>query len=323
MRKLFISGIVGLALAGAASAQFFDPPALADRNGSQGFPFYMLEVPNPASMNMDGFSDDWGWFDPEYTLTMDEWRDEGDRPAPSRGDLNITTFLGWKGGTENRWYVFMEAYDDVLVHDGTSVERWNGDMLQVGHDPQDHGRERSPASGYTMEWLMAPGDVTEPNNVRFRYGGGEGESANWAAYGEEPWIQTGIRVDPPEAWAADLWTDGGTTYYEFSIKVLAFQDDAGPAASAEWDMDAVAGPDGDGFPFAFWYEDGEGPGSSFSPDPETGEPGGSNDWTTRGPEASGRQYYSHATLLRIGEYTAGNSTAVESSTWGNIKNSIR
>jgi hypothetical protein len=321
MRKFLIAGIAGLLVAGAASAQFFDPPALEDRNGSQGFPFYALEVPNPNSMVMDGFSDDWGWFDPEYTLTMDEWRDEGDRPAPSRADLNITTFMGWKGGNTNRWYIFMEAFDDVVAHDGTSVERWNGDMLQVGIDPQDHGRQRSPASGYTMEWLMAPGDVSEPNNVRFRYGAGEGESAAWLDYGFEPWIDCAVRVDPPEAFAAELWTDGGTTFYEFNIHVLALQDDAGPAASEVWQMDAVAGPDGAGFPFAFWYEDGEGPDSDFGTGPD--DKGGRNDWTTRGPEASGRQYYSISTLLRIGEYTAGTGTAVEASTWGNIKNSYR
>ena len=32
---------LSLVLIGTASAQFFDPPALADRNGSQGFEFYM------------------------------------------------------------------------------------------------------------------------------------------------------------------------------------------------------------------------------------------------------------------------------------------
>ena len=73
-----------------------------------------------------------------------------------------------------------------------------------------------------------------------------------------------VRVDPPEAWAADLWAEGGTTYYEWSVKVLALQEDAGPSASEEWQLDTVAGEDGAGLPFAFWYEDGEGPDSSFS-----------------------------------------------------------
>ncbi|MCE2449252.1 MAG: hypothetical protein J4F35_12950 [Candidatus Latescibacteria bacterium] len=78
MRRFTIAGIFSLALVGMANAQFFDPPALADRNGSQGFWFYMLEVPDPGAITIDAHSDDWGWFDPEYTLTMDEWR--GPRP---------------------------------------------------------------------------------------------------------------------------------------------------------------------------------------------------------------------------------------------------
>ena len=74
--------VASLCLVGVASAQFFDPPALADRNGSQGFMFYMLEVPDTGSMSMDGYSDDCAWFVPEFTRTNVEWRDEGDRPAP-------------------------------------------------------------------------------------------------------------------------------------------------------------------------------------------------------------------------------------------------
>ena len=315
MRRFILASAFSAALVGTAGAQFWDPPAVADRNGSQGFDFYMLEVPNANSMMMDGSSDDWGWFDPEFTLTHDEWRDEGDRPAPDRADLNVTTFMGWKGGDVNRWYVFLEATDDVLAHAGTAIARWDGDMLQVGLDPQDHGRERSPASGYTMEWLMAPGDLSPPTNVAFRYT----EQEAWAEYGEAPWVDFAVTVDPQEAWAADLWTDGGTTVYEFSIKVLAFQEDGGPSVSEEWQLDAVAGEDGSGLPFAMWYEDGEGPDSSFSPN-DDGTPGGRNDWTTRGPEASARQYYSIAKLLRLGEFDS--PTAVESSTLGQIKGSF-
>lgn len=313
-RKLLGALCLLVSVSLSASAQFFDPPALQDRNGNLGLPFYMLEVPDADDMVIDGRDDDWEWFDPDYTLTMDEWRDEADRTLPSREDLNITTRLGWKGGDVNRWYIYLEAFDDVLKHDGTSVRRWDGDMLQIGHDPQDHGRQRGPASGYTMEWIMAPGDVTEPNSVRFRY---FTENANWLGYGEPPWIDVAIAVDPPEAWAADLWVSGGSTVYEVGIKVLAFQDDAGPGASEVWQMDAVSGRDGDGFPFNIWYEDGDGPD-------EEGDTFGElwNDMTIRGAEASGRQYYALATLLRLEEY-APQLTAVEHSTWANIKHALR
>ena len=30
-------------------------------------------------------------------------------------------------------------------------------------------------------------------------------------------IEFAVRVEPPEAWAAELWTAGGTTYYERSV----------------------------------------------------------------------------------------------------------
>jgi hypothetical protein len=40
MRKVLASVAIALFFVGTASAQFFDPPALADRNGSQGFDFF-------------------------------------------------------------------------------------------------------------------------------------------------------------------------------------------------------------------------------------------------------------------------------------------
>ena len=131
--------------------------------------------------------------------------------TPSAGPIRVLRVEPLTG-------VAFEIFGDVIeaprgggrtVHDGTAVDRWNGDMLQVGLDPQDHGRERSPASGYTMEWLMAPGDLSPPTNVRFRYT----EQEAWLEYGEEPWMDFAVRVDPPEAFAAELWSDGGTTFY--------------------------------------------------------------------------------------------------------------
>ena len=58
--KLLIACGFGLALIGAANAQFNDPPALENRNGRLGFEFYMLEVPDPSSMVADGDASDWG-----------------------------------------------------------------------------------------------------------------------------------------------------------------------------------------------------------------------------------------------------------------------
>jgi len=309
MRKsLILLAIFSLVAVSAVQGQFWDPPTLENRNAST-FHYYMLEVPDPGSMVSDGYDDDWGWYDPDYILTMDEWRDEGDRELPSRDDMDITTKMGWKGGELNRWYVFMAIHDDTLSHEGTNVSRWDGDMLGFAFDPQDHGRDRSDG-GYSMEFVTAPGDVT--TNYAERYPESEAQSSPeaWLEYGEAPWLNGAVRVDPPEAWAEESWTSdtGGDTYYEWDIAVMEFLEDGGPAASTPYDMDANAGEGAAGLKFVFWAEDGD--------------PGFNNDMTVRGPEASARQYFAHALLLRMGEYTAQTPTAVSETTWGRIKDSF-
>jgi hypothetical protein len=310
MRKCFVLlAVLSLVAVSAVQGQFWDPPTLENRNAST-FEYYMLEVPDGVTMVADAQDNDWGWFDPDYILTMEEWRDEADRELPSRDDLDITTYLAWKGAPENRWYVYMAAHDDTLSHEGTNVSRWDGDMLGFAMDPQDHGRDRSDG-GYSMEFVTAPGDVT--TNYKYRYPeseGGPGQEA-WQEYGQEPWLYGAVRVEPPEAWAADSWTSdtGGDTYYEWNLVVLDYLEDGGPSVSTVRDLDAIAGEDGFGFIFVFWYEDGD--------------PGFQNDMTTRGPEGSARQYFSHAVMLREGEYVNQDpGSAVETSTWGRIKNSF-
>lgn len=306
MRKFLVTAaMLSLVVASAVQGQFWDPPTLENRNAS-GLEYYMLEIPN-TSMVIDGNDNDWAWFDPDYILTMDEWRDEGDRPLPTRADLDITTKLGWAGAPLNRVYVFMAAHDDTLSHEGSNVARWDGDMLGFAVDPQDHGRTRS-ADGYDQEYNAAPGDVG--TNFAERYPESEGGPgpAGWRAAGEAPYLQGSVTVDPQEAWAADSWSSdtGGDTYYEFYLTPFDQLLDAGPAASTITNLSAKSGAAGAGLPLVFWYEDGD--------------PGFQNDMTIRGAEASSRQYFAHFVLLTKSEYTS--PTAVEQSTWGQIKSSL-
>lgn len=310
MRKsLTILGLT-LAIAGAVQAQDYNnPPTLENRNAS-GFPYYMLEMPSSAVSNLkvDAFDDDWAWFDPEYVLTMDEWKDEGDRPAPTRDDLDVTTKMAWKGAPENRWYVFMAIHDDTLSHEGTEVRRWDGDMLGFILDPQDHGRTRGKL-GFSQEYVASPGNLTTSNYVE-RYPeseGGDGPAA-WRQFGEAPNLLGAVRVEPAEAWAADSWTSdtGGDTYYEWSLAVWNLFEEGGPSASTPSDLNAQAGNDGKGLSFVFFVEDGD--------------PGFENDWTVRGSEATARQYFALGKLLRKGEFSE--ATAVEETTWGHIKSTF-
>lgn len=309
MRKtLYLILAMSVMASAAAYGQFWDPPTLVNRNAS-GFYYYMLELPEGHAITCDGDVSDWAWFDPDYIIAMDEWRDEADRELPTRDDLDITTMMAWTGLPDPRWIFYMQAHDDSLSHGGTTVDRWSGDMLGFAMDAQDHGRDRANG-GYSIEFVAAPGDVN--TNWRERYPETEGSAGQlaWLEYGNEPWMYGAVTVDPPEAWAAESWTSdtGGETVYEFSINVVDYLEDGGPAASTLRDLDAVAGEDGMGLPVVFWYEDGE--AMVFN-----------NDMTIRAAEASSRQYFAATRLLRIGEY-AQQGTAVEQSTWGRIKGSF-
>ncbi|MEW6753912.1 MAG: sugar-binding protein [Candidatus Latescibacterota bacterium] len=271
-----------------ATGQYWDPPTLENRNASAA-EYYMLEVPDPASMTMDGFDGDWSWFSWEYAIPMHQWRDEGDRPLPGGADLDITARMAWKGSPENRWYVFVTVHDDTLRHGGSTVARWSGDMMGFAVDPQDHGRDRAEG-GYSQEYVASPGEVGANFAERYTVIEGQPGPPAWAAAGQPPYLQGAVRVEPAEAWGADPWTSdtGGSTYYEFSLVVWDYLEDGGPAASTPRDLDAQAGVGGFGLPFVFWVEDGD---TDFD-----------NDMTVRGAEAAARQYFAHAVLLRAGEY---------------------
>lgn len=307
MRKTFV---ILAALGLVASAAFAQSPlTIAERNAS-GFDYYWLEVPAGANMVADTEAGDWGWFDPEYVLTMDEWGDEQNAEFPARDDLDITTMMAWKGAPDNRWYVHMTIHDDTLSHEGNAIARWGGDMFAFGTNPTDGPRDRGDG-GVSMEWYAAPGDVSP--NWAYRYPTGDAEPGilAWLEYGESPWLEFALEVSPQEAWNT-LWTSdtGGETIYEYNVVIITELLDGGPGASQVFDLESVAGADGAGTQFVFWVEDGEGAGGSF------------NDITPRGDEASNLQWFANAKLLRTGEYNAQTPTAVEETTWGRIKSSF-
>jgi hypothetical protein len=268
----------------------FDPPTLEERNAS-GSEYYMLEVPSGAVMTMDGVADDWAWYDPAFVLTQDGWRDEGARSLPHDGrDLEITTRMAWSGAPDNRWLVFMHIHDDIANHSSDVIERWSGDAIQAGLDPQDHGR--SECTGWQMEFIGAPGAL-DPGSFGYRQRSSRCGNPNWDQYGDPPWFQGTIRVEPPEALQTgpEGWSSatGVDVYYEFSYTPLDFMELDGPAASKVTDLDAKAQANGGaGLAFNLWVEDG---------DPDL-----NNDMTVRGAVAALRQYYAHAVLLSVGEY---------------------
>ena len=137
MRTLMISFVVLCVAVSAAWAQY-NPPA--DRNAN-GIGYFMLEVPDPAAMVMDGSDADWGWFDPMYVITMDQLVSEQAAPLPDPSEMEISAMLGWTPPPDNMWYVFSAVHDDTLDIESTDPNNpWSDDCLEMAFDPLDHGR---------------------------------------------------------------------------------------------------------------------------------------------------------------------------------------
>ena len=145
--------------------------------------------------------------------------------------------------------------------------------------------------------------MVPPQNVRYRWTGPDG----WLENNEV--IEFHVSVDPPEAWAAEVWGRRWDHVLRVELRGQAVHGrrrGQRPARPSSW-MPSP-GKTARGLAFNLWAEDSE-------PTGDDGDRASSvvNDMTTRGPEGSARQYYAHALLLRMGEYAA--ATSVEESTW--------
>jgi len=291
MRKS-LAVLAGLLVAAAAYAQ-----APADRNAN-GIGYYSLQVPNPSAMTIDGSDADWSWFDQTYTITMDQFKSEQDAPMPDPADMEITAKIGWSAAPENMWYLFVKVHDDTLDIETTDVANpWADDCINFGFNVQDGPRDdaREFYQAYVIKatnFLSTP-DIMVPSNYAL-------EHYRWT--GRQPNAYAAVASDPPEALQSPIWTSdtGGDMFYEFKAAVWERRGDS-PANSLRANLEA-----GKFVPFLLNVEDGDGPWRY--------------DITIRSAAATAAAYFAGVTLLGTGDYTS--PTAVESSTWGQIKDSF-
>jgi hypothetical protein len=287
-----------LALAAAAFAQ-----APVNRSAN-GIGYYSLQVPNPAAMVIDGSDADWGWFDPTYVITMDQFRSEQDAPMPDPSDMEITAKLAWSGEPENMWYLFVKVHDDTLDIESTDVGNpWADDCINYGYDVTDHGKQGGQASDreYYQPYVakhtafLTTKEIMTPS----RYASTE---AAWVEFCHAPYAEAAVASNPPQAVQFPIWTSdtGGDMYYELRQAVFSWRSPDGPAASTRATLSALPNSF---MPFLLNVEDGDGPWVF--------------DATIRSAEATAAGYFAGVTLLGLGDYES--PTAVESSTWGRIK----
>jgi len=294
MRKtLAIVAILLFAVAALAQAP-------ANRNAN-GIGYFMLQVPNPASMVMDGKSNDWAWFDPTYTVTMDQFVSEQAAPMQDPSDFDITVMMGWSPVPDNKWYLFAAVHDDTLDIEATDPgSPWADDCIEFAFCPIDQPRDADRAYGQCFV-IKDPAFLSPPLPIiPSRY---LGNPASWQAFCEAPYGAAGFSTNPPEARNFPIWTsDTGVDWYtEYNIAVWDHAEADGPASSPRTILEA-----GMFLPSNLWFEDGDGPWVS--------------DITVRSNEAAAVQYFATSILLGMNDYTS--PTAVQETTWGRVKNTF-
>lgn len=301
MRKLMISLVVlCVAMWGAAWAQY-NPPV--DRNAN-GIGYFMVEVPNPSSIVIDGDNSDWAWFPADYMITMDQLVSEQGAPLPDPSEMEISAMLGWSPPPDNMWYVFSAVHDDTLDIESTDPNNpWSDDTIEMAFDPTDHGRGDTREYGqcFTIkaETFLSPSYPIWTTRVPT-------VPEAWQDMARPPYAEGYVATNPPEARNYPIWTSdtGVDIYYEFKMAVWDHALPDGPVSSPRTILQA-----GKVLPFNLWWEDGDG--------------GWLYDITTRSNTAAavvdGFSYFATATLLSLEDVGIPREQAVESSAWGALK----
>ena len=152
-----------------ALALAFSGPALAHT----GLEFFLQEVPDPDAMTMDGDDSDWGWFDNDLALdsNLDFYVTSGEVADPE--DYSATWRIAYSRPPDNRLYFFLRIQDDSLRRQEPDLKRmWHDDFTQFNLDNDHSGGpglganldEASNHQRYHLRILPGPDGVTAFNS---------------------------------------------------------------------------------------------------------------------------------------------------------------
>ena len=158
-----------LLLLPCALALAFSGPAL----GHTGLEFFLQEVPDPDAMTMDGDDSDWGWFDNDLALdsNLDFYVTSGEVADPA--DYSATWRIAYSRPPDNRLYFFLRIQDDSLRRQEPDLKRmWHDDFTQFNLDNDHSGGpglganldEASNHQRYHLRILPGPDGVAAFNS---------------------------------------------------------------------------------------------------------------------------------------------------------------
>ena len=295
-RKLVLLVVLTLALATGAMAY----------ENANGIGYFALQVPNPASMTVDGLDNDWSWFDSDFIVGPDQMAATVGGAVPGKDDIDIAIMAGWTPEPDNRLYAFVRVVDDTLNADETNMDNgWNDDNMEIILDPDHSGdwSEGTSASVRTghQQWtfsISTPTGYPQIAWLRFQQPAG----MQWGI--EQGLVEADVDVKPDAAVGKTLYGDTPVTV-GYEVRMAAFDPyaEAGLAASTRWvfERDQIIG-------MSVIVDEADAEGRTHQIATHLNEAG-----------AHSSDFTSEFTLLGIGDY----ETAVEASSWGAVKSLLR
>lgn len=187
-----------------------------------GVTVFYPQVPDPASITIDGNDDDWGWYDPELALNQPDFFDRAS-DFVELDDYDFTILNGWSSEPDNKWYGFIRVVDDTLKYDSPVLEWWKDDCMQITVDADHLG---GPILGQNLEeiangqrWhvrMFPPADeALLPNQTPFFFSQLEFIDANELLWGVQPeFLEAAWTVLPA---GAENLTAGVTYTFEWKM----------------------------------------------------------------------------------------------------------
>ncbi len=137
---------------------------VATAQAHNGVTNFIPTVPDPTAMSIDGFEEDWDWYDFDFIVTPDRMVSVagdhvGDGPNPAPDDFSAAYLIAWSPPPDNAIWFFARCTDDTLrVAEGRTKDSWwRDDHMEFGIDSDHSGGEITGASpddfdnGYRVE----------------------------------------------------------------------------------------------------------------------------------------------------------------------------
>jgi hypothetical protein len=99
--------------------------------------YFAVSIPDANVPTIDGDNSDWAWVDKTFEVTIDDMNIiEGG--VDDADDLFIDILTGWNEST-NKIYVMAHVHDDELIADKNPAEPWRDDGYESFLDPDNQG----------------------------------------------------------------------------------------------------------------------------------------------------------------------------------------